>query len=126
VRPTARRPRPPGPPRGLTEQARADWAALAQPTPATEAFDPTAVAGLPEPVRCWLAHAITPGTPLRSSAELRMPGEIRLGAWRPFTAVQRLTPGRGFLWAATRGYFAFPSRALTASPAAPARCAGGC
>jgi hypothetical protein len=108
VRPTARRLRPPGPPRGLTEQARADWAALAQPTAAPEAFDHSAVVGLPEPVRRWLVHAITPRTPLRSSVELRMHGEIRLGAWRRFTAVQRLTPGGGFLWAATARVLRLP------------------
>lgn len=89
-------------------QASADWAAPAQPTAAPEAFDPTAVAGLPDPVRRWLAHAITRGTPLRSSVELRMHGEIRLGAWQPFTAVQRLTPAGGFLWAATARVLRLP------------------
>jgi hypothetical protein len=59
VRPSARRLRPSGLPRGLTEQARADWAALAQPTATPEPFGPTAVAGLPEPVRRSLIHAIT-------------------------------------------------------------------
>ncbi|HEX2127078.1 MAG TPA: DUF6544 family protein, partial [Thermoleophilaceae bacterium] len=101
MRRTARRLRPSGLPRGLTEQARADWVALAQPTATLEPFGPAAVAGLPERVRRWLTHAITLGTPLRSSVELRMHGEIRLGAWRPFTAVQRQTPGDGFVWAAT-------------------------
>ncbi|GAA1908789.1 hypothetical protein GCM10009716_18410 [Streptomyces sodiiphilus] len=59
------------------------------------------VAGLPEPVRRWLTHAIAPGTPLRETAELSMRGEIRLGAWRPFRATQVLAPPRGFIWAAT-------------------------
>ena len=35
------------------------------------------------------------GTPLRTSIELSMRGQIRLGTWRDFTAVQRLAPGRG-------------------------------
>jgi hypothetical protein len=30
-----------------------------------------------------------------------MHGEIRIGAWRPFTAHQVLAPGEGFIWAAT-------------------------
>jgi hypothetical protein len=71
-------------------------------------FEPAAVAGLPEPARRWVAHAIAATTPLRSSVELRMRGEIRLGAWRPFTAVQRLTPAGGFVWAATARVFGLP------------------
>ena len=96
------------PPRGLSERARADWVALAEPTPTPPAFEPTAVAGLPEPVHRWLTHAIEPGTPLRSAVELRMHGEIRLGAWRPFTAVQRLTPAGGFVWAASARMLGLP------------------
>lgn len=88
-------------PRGLTEPVRADWAALAQPTATVERFDPALTAGRPDPVRRWLGHAIAPGAPLRSAVELHMHGEIRLGAWRRFTAVQRLTPTGGFVWAAT-------------------------
>src|SRR4051794_13952344 len=49
------------PPRGLTEQARADWAALARPTATPERFEPATTAALPEPVRRWLDHAIAPG-----------------------------------------------------------------
>ena len=95
-------------PRGLTAQARADWAALAQPTATPERFDPAITAALPEPVRRWLGHAIAPGTPLRTAAELQMHGEIRLGAWRRFTAVQRLTPGGGFVWVATAWLLGLP------------------
>jgi len=51
-------------------------------------FDPAATAGLPEPARRWLSHAIAPGTPLWSRAELTMRGHIKLGRWRPFTARQ--------------------------------------
>ena len=96
------------PPRGLSARARADWAALAEPTPTASLFEPSAVAGLPDPVRRWLTHAIDAGTPLRSAVELRMHGEIRLGAWRPFTAVQRLTPAGGFVWAATARLLGLP------------------
>ena len=65
-----------------------------------ETFDPAAITGFPEPARRWLGHAITPGTPLWSSVELTMHGQIRLGRWRPFTARQVLTPPDGYLWAA--------------------------
>ena len=60
-----------------------------------ETFDPGAIMGLPEPARQWLGHAIAPGTPLWSSVELTMHGQIKLGRWRPFTARQVLTPPDG-------------------------------
>jgi hypothetical protein len=66
-----------------------------------ETFDPAATMGLPEPARRWLSHAIPPGTPLWSRAELTMHGQIKLGRWRPFTARQVLTPSGGYIWAAT-------------------------
>ena len=53
-----------------------------------ETFDPAAIMGLPEPARRWLGHAIAPGTPLWSSVELTMHGQIKLGRWRPFTEVR--------------------------------------
>jgi hypothetical protein len=65
-----------------------------------ETFDPVAIAGLPEPARRWLGHAIAPRTPLWSSVELTMHGQIKLGRWRPFTARQILTPPDGYIWAA--------------------------
>ena len=65
-----------------------------------ETFDPAAITRLPEPARRWLGHAIAPGTPLWSSVELTMHGQIKLGRWRPFTARQVLTPPGGYLWAA--------------------------
>lgn len=64
-------------------------------------FDPAMTTGLPEPARRWLGHAIEPGTPLWSRAELTMHGQIKLGRWRPFTARQVLTPPGGYIWAAT-------------------------
>jgi hypothetical protein len=66
------------------------------------------VADLPEPARRWLVHSIAPGTPLWQSVLLSMRGEIRLGAWRPFTAHQVLAPPRGFIWAATARVFGLP------------------
>jgi hypothetical protein len=64
-------------------------------------FHPDMVADLPEPARRWLTHAIAPGTPMLLSVELATHGEIRLGAWRGFTAVQETSALRGFVWAAT-------------------------
>jgi uncharacterized protein DUF6544 len=59
-------------------------------------------------VRRWLSHAIAAGTPLRTAVELSTRGEIRLGSWRPFTAVQRIAPAGGFVWAATARVFGLP------------------
>ncbi len=70
-------------------------------TAVAETFDPAATMGLPEPARRWLSHAIAPGTPLWSRAELAMHGQIKLGRWRPFTAHQVLIPPDGYIWAAT-------------------------
>lgn len=99
--PGATTPAPGWVPPGLTEEARADWLDLANATDEAAAFTSGMTAGLPEPVCRWLAHVIAPGTPLLTSVELSMRGQIKLGAWRDFTAVQRLAPGRGFVWAAT-------------------------
>ena len=95
-------------PRGLTDEVRADWAALTRPTEAPPDFDAAAADRLPEPARRWLTHAIVAGTPLRTAVELRMHGEIQLGVWRPFSAVQRLTPTDGFVWAATARLLGLP------------------
>ena len=66
------------------------------------------VAGLPEPARRWLTHAVAPGTPLWGSVVLTMRGQIRLGSWRSFTARQVLAPPRGFIWAATARLYGLP------------------
>lgn len=36
--------------------------------------------------RRWLLHAVAPGTPLWTSVQLTMRGQLELGEWRPFTA----------------------------------------
>ncbi len=87
--------------RPVPRSVRADWDRLRGDGIPPERFDPSMVAGLPEPARRWLGHAIAPGTPLWPSVELTMRGEIRLGSWRPFTARQVLAPPDGFIWAAT-------------------------
>ncbi len=83
-------------PRGV----RGEWGRLRGGGTRPPPFDAAAVAGLPEPARRWLRHAIVPGTPLWPSGELTMRGEIRLGVWRRFTARQVLAPPHGFVWAA--------------------------
>jgi hypothetical protein len=92
-------------------------------------FDPAMTAGLPEAARRWLGHAIAPGTPLWSSAELTMHGQIKLGRWRPFTARQVLTPPGGYSWAATARLAGLPvtgyDRLGTGQPGAGKSGAGG-
>ena len=78
-----------------------EWDLLHRSTGQPKAFEPSMVADLPEPGGRWLLHAIAAGTPLWHSVDLAMRGEIRIAAWRPFTARQVLTPPRGFIWAAT-------------------------
>lgn len=95
-------------PRGLTRRVAADWARLGRATPSPELFEDNMTQALPEPIHRWLRRAIEPGTPLRLGAEVRMHGQVRLGAWRPFTAVQRLTLSEGFVWAATARFFGLP------------------
>jgi uncharacterized protein DUF6544 len=56
--------------------------------------------GLPEPARRHLTQAIALGTPLATSARLRMRGRIKIGRWLPFRARQVLDPHHGFVWAA--------------------------
>jgi hypothetical protein len=80
---------------------RQQWRDLADAQPPDGTFSRAAVAGLPEPARRWLTHAIADGTPLASCAELEMHGTIRIGRWRPFTARQVLRPSAGFIWKAT-------------------------
>jgi hypothetical protein len=69
--------------------------------PADAVFGPAEVDGLPEPVRRHLTAAIAAGTPLATSARLRMRGSIRLGGrWLPTRARQILSPQQGFVWSA--------------------------
>jgi hypothetical protein len=81
-------------------RVRKDWAELCAATPHPAAFDPERLDSLPDPVRRYLTHAIAPGTPLWQSVEIAMVGQIKIGAWRPFTATQVVAPGRGYIWAA--------------------------
>jgi hypothetical protein len=65
-------------------------------------FDPASIAGLDEPVRRYLTHALTDGAPLHSGARLAMTGRIRVGPWLSFTAQQEFS-GHAFTWRARAG-----------------------
>ncbi|MFI1585433.1 DUF6544 family protein [Embleya sp. NPDC020630] len=57
----------------------------------------------PEPIRRWLAHAVSPGSPTSTatSVELCAHGRIRVGRRRcPFESRQILTPPTAFRWEA--------------------------
>ena len=82
-----------------------DWESLVPGRAPDQAFAPAMVSTLPQAAQRLLLHAIEPGVPLWRSVELQMRGEIRLGRWRRFTARQVLTPGVGFVWAATARFF---------------------
>jgi hypothetical protein len=74
-------------------------ARLLQP-PAPGNFSAAELEGLPEPARRHLTQMIAPGTPLVTSARLRMRGQIKVGRWLPFRARQVLNPHHGFVWTA--------------------------
>lgn len=65
-------------------------------------FDPASLAALDEPVRRYLAHAISAGAPLPGGMRLRMTGRIRVGRWLSFSADQEIG-GRSFVWHARAG-----------------------
>jgi hypothetical protein len=54
--------------------------------PAPGTFSSAELDGLAEPVRRHLTPAIAPGTPLATSARLRMRGHTKIGRWLPFRA----------------------------------------
>lgn len=78
------------------------------PPKAAGVFTPGLLELLPEPARRWLRRAVAPGTPLYTGAQLQMHGEIKLGHWHRFTAVQTLVPGVGFVWSARTHLVAAP------------------
>ena len=84
---------------------RAEWARLRSSTEATavKTFDPSMVAGLPDPVRRWFEFAILPGAPLLSVATINMGGEFSLGTkdlpkYQAMKARQILASPHGFVW----------------------------
>jgi hypothetical protein len=74
-------------------------------SPASEAFSPDLIADLPEPVQRYFRQAIAPGTPLATSVQLTMQGQIRLSPeqdWMPLQAQETLST-QGFIWQAIAG-----------------------
>jgi len=66
-------------------------------------FDPSMVAGLPEPAQRYFSFTIQPGTPLYSVVELDMTGQLGLGTkeapnYQQMNAHQILAPPQGLVW----------------------------
>ncbi|MCE5291372.1 MAG: hypothetical protein LLG14_19340 [Nocardiaceae bacterium] len=78
-----------------------EWTQLENARGTGELFETELAADLPPTARRWIIHAIAKGTPLARSARLTMRGSIKIGTWRPFTAIELLVPDTGFIWAAT-------------------------
>jgi hypothetical protein len=88
-----------------------EWDALAESTDRFDLFDPSSVGDLPEPVQRWLRHAVTPGTPLLTGAEIEMSGHLRRGdGWQAFRARQRTRLEGGFVWSARTRLAGLPVR----------------
>lgn len=62
-------------------------------------FTAALLAGLDEPVRRYLSHAIRDGAELGAGVRLAMTGHIKVGLWLPFGARQECD-GRSFAWRA--------------------------
>jgi hypothetical protein len=60
------------------------------------------LAGLDEPVRRYLEHALAQDAAPRAASRLSMDGRIKAGTWLPFTAVEECD-GRSFRWRARVG-----------------------
>ena len=72
-------------------------------TPGATRFTGSLLAGLEEPVRRYLSHAIGDGAELGTGVSLRMSGRIKVGLWLPFRAWQECD-GRTFAWQARVGF----------------------
>lgn len=65
-------------------------------------FRRASLAGQPEPVRRYLAHALREGGVLSDRVQISMTGRIRVGPWLAFTAYQEFH-GHEFVWDARAG-----------------------
>jgi hypothetical protein len=69
-------------------------------------FGRAALAGLNEPVRRHLSHAITDGAAIPTAVRLTMAGRINVGRWLAFSAEQEFV-GHSFAWRARAGWGPF-------------------
>ena len=72
-------------------------------TPGATRFTASLVAGLAEPVRRYLSHAIGDGAELGAGVSLTMTGRIKVGLWLPFRARQECD-GCSCAWRARVGF----------------------
>ena len=68
----------------------------------TPRFQSAALAGLDEPVRRYLTHAVSDGAVVPVGVRLTMAGRINVGRWLSFTAEQEFR-GHAFRWSARAG-----------------------
>ncbi|MGR6999300.1 DUF6544 family protein [Yinghuangia aomiensis] len=61
--------------------------------------EPAVLEALPAPAARWLRRVVPTGAVYPSVVEFGLHGRIRIGGWRPFTAVQVLAPNAGYVWA---------------------------
>ena len=69
-------------------------------------FAPALVAGLDEPIRRYLTHAVAPGAVLTERVRVTMHGRIKVGRWMEFDAEQHFH-GHEFEWRARAGWRRF-------------------
>src|SRR5215217_4129950 len=72
----------------------------------TPRFQSAALAGLDEPVRRYLTHAVSDGAVVPVGVRLTMAGRINVGRWLSFTAEQEFR-GHAFTWRARAGWARF-------------------
>jgi len=79
------------------------WDRLAALPPGEAYLDPSAIEVLPVPVQRMVRRAVPARTLIAHAVLLSMEGQIRVGRWIPFRAVQVLSR-RGFVWVARAGW----------------------
>jgi hypothetical protein len=89
--------------RQALREAEEAWRSVASRAEPSRAFDPAALAGLPEIAQRYFRRAIAPGTLLAGTVELEMDGTFLLGNARShrsfrMTARQILRPPFAFVW----------------------------